>query len=339
VFRLFDGIESLEAHNNVIFQTGSGDAQIVRDAEAEWVGGVRRVAGVANFVIEGTGVRDVPPEWEGTLRGADPMFEAASADDYRPADTSNLVDAADPSPRGVPGYAFPRPELSPFYVPPFRGPLAVGTAAARPIVGAELDIGAFELGSGPVVPTDGGVCAPQCGTEGEPRACGDDGCGGSCGLCVLPATCGADGRCACASPRIECDGRCIDPRSEPDHCGGCGAVCGAAEVCSSGACTDECAAGSAPCDRACVDLTSDPLHCGDCRTMCPSIASCVEGLCRPDRIEDAGTTPPVTTDPGGCGCRSSGEGHDIGFGLALLVAALVLRTRGRRRPQTQRRQT
>ncbi len=30
---------------------------------------------------------------------------------------------------------------------------------------------------------------------------------------------------ACEEPFIECDGRCIDPRTDPDHCGGCNRPC------------------------------------------------------------------------------------------------------------------
>jgi MYXO-CTERM domain-containing protein len=158
VFRLFDGIESVEAHNNVIFQTGSGDAQIVRDAEAEWVGGTRRVAGSTNWLVEGTGVRDVPSEWMDTLRGADPMFESLGGNDLRPVEGSPLVDAADMAPMPVSGYAFPSPEALPLFHPPTRTLLAVGGAVPRPMVGAALDIGAFEYGSGPpIMPPDGGV--------------------------------------------------------------------------------------------------------------------------------------------------------------------------------------
>ena len=45
---------------------------------------------------------------------------------------------------------------------------------------------------------DGGscVCVPDCG----PRACGDDGCGGSCGDCDAGQTCGADGQCEVVVP-------------------------------------------------------------------------------------------------------------------------------------------
>ncbi|MCC7535445.1 MAG: hypothetical protein IT379_04505, partial [Deltaproteobacteria bacterium] len=260
VFRLFDGIESLEAHNNVIFHVGSGDPQIVRDSEAAWVGGTRRVAGRNNWLIEGTGARDVPAEWTGTLRGADPGFESLGGDDLRPAMGSPLADAADPAPAGIAGFDFPRPEALPRFHPPARVLLAVGTAAARPMVGDRLDIGAYELGSGPpVMPPDAGPPPPDAGPPppvdaGPPcmpdctgRMCGDDGCGGSCGGCAAPLECDATGNCACVAPRLDCGGECVDTGSDPGHCGACGTLCGDEEVCSLGECSAGCASGLDAC--------------------------------------------------------------------------------------------
>jgi MYXO-CTERM domain-containing protein len=208
VFRLFDGIESLEAHNNVIFQTGAGDAQIVRDAEADWVSGTRRVAGSTNWLVEGTGVRDVPSEWTGTIRGADPMFESLAGNDLRPVEGSPLVDAADMSPMPVSGYDFPSPETLPRFLPPTRTLLAVGSAVPRPMSGAALDVGAFEFGSGPpVMQPDGG---PMGGTDGGPTSGTDGGPTTGRDGSVAPGTDGGgtpgetDGGCGCrVAPRSE----------------------------------------------------------------------------------------------------------------------------------------
>ncbi len=40
----------------------------------------------------------------------------------------------------------------------------------------------------------------------------------------------------CTGPEIECGGSCVDPDSDPQHCGGCDVVCTAGEVCSGGTC-------------------------------------------------------------------------------------------------------
>ncbi len=332
VFRLFDGIESLEAHNNVIFQTGAGDAQIVRDRDASWVGGTRRVAGSNNWLVSGVGARDIPPEWTGTIRGADPMFEAGSTYDYRPASGSPLIDAADPSPSAVAGYEFPRPLALPLFHPPQRILMSPGTAVPRPMVGTGLDIGAFEFGSGPPItvdagpggvdagPTgvdagpagvDAGACTPSCGA----RACGDDGCGGSCGSCAAGLSCSGAGACECAL--TTCGVACVDVASDPDHCGGCDMACGATEVCSMSACSADCAGGLTTCDRACVNTDADNLNCGACGFVCGDEEACESGSCRAPDVES-----------GGCGCHAAGD-RPGGFAvLGLGLALLFVRRRG-----------
>jgi len=326
IFRLFDGIESLEAHNNVFFQTGAGNAQIVRDRDANWVGGTRRVAGSNNWLISGTGVRDIPAEWTGTIEGADPMFEGASSFDFRPADGSPLIDAANPSPSAVAGYDFPSPLPLPLFQPPQRRLLAVGDAVPRPMAGAGLDLGAFEFGSGPPVVTpdagvgspdagasDAGACTPSCGT----RECGDDGCGGRCGSCAAGLSCSSAGVCECAL--TSCGGACVDTASSPDHCGGCDQACAASEVCSAGSCSAECAGGLSVCDRACVDTTADRLNCGACGSVCGDEEACVSSTCQ-------GSSPAG----GGCGCRISGgrRGGALPL-LGLALGWLLLRRRRR----------
>lgn len=44
------------------------------------------------------------------------------------------------------------------------------------------------------------------------------------------------GRCEgdCAAGLLRCDSRCVDPRNNPEHCGGCGQACGAGEACVEG---------------------------------------------------------------------------------------------------------
>ena len=68
------------------------------------------------------------------------------------------------------------------------------------------------------------VCQPEC----DGKACGDDGCGGSCGSCDDDEAC-VDGQCVCAP---ECAGKdCGD-----DGCGGSCGECGEGQACIAGNC-------------------------------------------------------------------------------------------------------
>ncbi len=79
------------------------------------------------------------------------------------------------------------------------------------------------------------ACATACNTGGTPcvpncpaGACGDDGCGGSCGTCASGQTCSASGQCV---------GACT-PKCPAGACGddGCGGSCGTCPP----ACTPSC---------------------------------------------------------------------------------------------------
>jgi hypothetical protein len=71
IFRLFDELESVEMHNNVIVVNGAGAPNVMRANSTEfvWVGGTRRISGSNNWTT--TGAMNVPTEWTGTLSGAD----------------------------------------------------------------------------------------------------------------------------------------------------------------------------------------------------------------------------------------------------------------------------
>ncbi|MBX3275751.1 MAG: hypothetical protein KF729_36155 [Sandaracinaceae bacterium] len=111
-----------------------------------------------------------------------------------------------------------------------------------------------------------------------------------CGACDDP--CGAGQVCAggecedvCAAPRRSCvvdDGGmsasiCVDPATDPDHCGECGTVCRLDQVCGGGSC--RCGAGRTECGGQCVDLTSNPEFCGTCLTTCRLDQSCEASAC------------------------------------------------------------
>jgi len=89
------------------------------------------------------------------------------------------------------------------------------------------------------------------------------------------------GVCVCDIGEICCDLACARPRNDPANCGACGIRCGAAEVCSAGACAAVCDPGLSLCGGRCVDLMNDPDHCGSCATSCPS------GICLASSCEAA----------------------------------------------------
>ena len=145
-FRIFDGIESIEMHNNVFHREG-GAVTVTRTAEASWVAG-EQIAGSRNWVLSGASA--VPTQWTGTVYGTDPGFWDLAANDLRPAAGSPLLDEGTSAPSGPPGYPFPAPLFPPAKHPPMHQVQAPGTAAPRPSAG-DIDIGAFELAGWSVV--------------------------------------------------------------------------------------------------------------------------------------------------------------------------------------------
>jgi len=182
VFRLFDGLESVEMHGNVFARRGGGPVNLLREAEAVWSGG-RAVAGTDNWVP--TGSTNVPPEWTGTRAGADPGL-VASADlaalDLRPAGASSpIVDSGLAPPPVFSEHPFPRPLGT-----PLASPLHGAGSVARVIAGA-IDRGAYELGTGPVVPDPDPEPGAGPGPGGVDGGCGAGGSARAGALLVLLA--------------------------------------------------------------------------------------------------------------------------------------------------------
>ena len=138
---IFDGIESLEMHNNVFFRVGGAAIdKVVLETRVKWVAG-RVSTGSNNWVTTGSAL--IPTAWTGTLTGASPGFVDITTYDVHPTATSQLVDHGDTNPQSPAGHPFINPLFPPAFVPPFHTALAVGTAQARPVFGA-IDIGAYE---------------------------------------------------------------------------------------------------------------------------------------------------------------------------------------------------
>jgi hypothetical protein len=142
VFRLYEGIESIEMHNNVFYRVGGGGVEVMDSSEANWATGHEVIAGSKNWVASGSS--EIPSQWSDTVTGGDPSFVNLEADDLKPASGSALVNAGAAATASPPGFEFPSPLALPLELPPPGAIQAVGTALPRPVAGA-VDIGAYEM--------------------------------------------------------------------------------------------------------------------------------------------------------------------------------------------------
>lgn len=144
VLRLFEGIESVEATNNVFFQTdGAPIAKLVRMTEAKWASGHAKISGRNNWVPQGSG--EVPSAWNATISGKDPGFASVGGMNLVPKDGSALCDAGT-APGNAGDAPVPHPLGAPSASPPPHALLKPGIAIPRPQSG-RLDIGAYERGT------------------------------------------------------------------------------------------------------------------------------------------------------------------------------------------------
>lgn len=134
------------------------------------------------------------------------------------------------------------------------------------------------------------ACTPSC----EGRACGDDGCGSSCGECVEPRLC--DGQaCACPEGRADCAGTCCAPGQ-----------CCAAGLCISPYCDPGWQCGGDGCGGSCGGCAAH-LTCLGNRCLCPDGRADCSGTCCPaGQCCQAGACLEPFCDPnwecGGDGC-------------------------------------
>jgi hypothetical protein len=138
VFQLFDGIDSLEMHNNVFYSPG-GTLNLVDQSSVAWASGVATIAGTNNWIS--SGAVNVPSALIGTVAGSSPALTNLAAFDLTPTATSPLRGAAGPASASPPGHPFPSPLPVPAFVPPAR---TVGQSGVPRPSGAALDIGAYE---------------------------------------------------------------------------------------------------------------------------------------------------------------------------------------------------
>jgi hypothetical protein len=150
------GQESLEMHNNLVFQTSAGSSPSIvyenpaSDVEAPycaplsrdpWTSG-RKVEGSNNWVQ--SGAQRVPSEWRNTYQGSDPMLGDIAQRRLRPRAGSPLLGRANPTPTTPLAFPYPEPTAWPLYDPPARAKQATGAALLRLMPAGGPAIGAFE---------------------------------------------------------------------------------------------------------------------------------------------------------------------------------------------------
>ncbi len=86
-----------------------------------------------------------------------------------------------------------------------------------------------------------------------------------------------------------CDNQCVNPDTDPGHCGSCSTRCSAGQNCVNGQCISPggttCNTGETLCNGQCSDILTNPANCGACGHSCLSGQNCVIGQC-------AGTVQP-----------------------------------------------
>jgi len=129
----------------------------------------------------------------------------------------------------------------------------------------------------------------------DPAYCGASGdcLGNNAGTQCDPGLVCANGTCAlsCPAPLINCGGMCVNPNSDPDHCGAsgdcadpnAGDVCESGYVCNNGSCSLSCPSNLSNCSGVCTDTNFDPENCGGCGVACStnhtSVRGCVDQVC------------------------------------------------------------
>lgn len=73
----------------------------------------------------------------------------------------------------------------------------------------------------------------------------------------------------CPDGTFECDGRCVDLLSDPDHCGNCATRCPRPEGAVAQCIDAECSLTCPGLGGRSVDFDNDPENCGRCGNRCP----------------------------------------------------------------------
>lgn len=160
-----------------------------------------------------------------------------------------------------------------------------------------------------------GACVSTCG---DCEICIDGACEPACRPCE---TCRLNPSIVCESdPDLACfcddappgliycpdEDRCIDAKTDKDHCGGCGRWCPP--------CGDQCpdlAEDFVCCDGACRYIEEDRNNCGACGMVCGYEEECRKGQCGPACLEGTfcGRNPTQSNPLGWYQCTSETHQH------------------------------
>lgn len=133
----------------------------------------------------------------------------------------------------------------------------------------------------------------------------------------------------CGAGLAFCGGRCVDPRSDNNHCGACGIFCGRGTRCELGRCAGGCPDGRALCGSECVDIATDIRHCGSCGRQCLAGVPCALGACQtvcsPGQTRCGETCTDLLSDGSNCGAcfRRCPENTRCAMGGCEMLPPLV----------------
>lgn len=156
--------------------------------------------------------------------------------------------------------------------------------------------------------------------------------------CLAGEICDGTGVCAltCQDGLLNCDGACIDPLTDRNHCGAsgdcldanAGVVCEGGMICNAGVCEVTCPADTIDCNGSCIDPLTDRVYCGasgDCQganagQRCSPGELCLLGICDLNcplgYIDCDGTCVDPQTDSGYCGASGNCQGANAGVQCA-----------------------
>jgi len=167
-------------------------------------------------------------------------------------------------------------------------------------------------------PCQNGTCGCQAGYMTCNNQCVDQltnnaHCGGCGRACAAGQQC-SSGTCTCQAGYQSCGGTCIST-TDPNNCGACGVVCGAAApYCGATGCTASCTAPAMQCGFSCVNTSTDGANCGACGTVCSGGRSCTAGACTCPVGQEFCSTSSVCVTTGTC--PGGGVGGSAGAGGA-----------------------
>ena len=204
----------------------------------------------------------------------------------------------------------------------------VDPSSSRSYCGATAGCGVMDGDAGTDAAVDGGSSAGS--------VCGS---GQVCSMGTCQATCGTG--------LVNCNGVCVDPRSNPNYCGatpgcgvgagGAGTICTVGQVCAgNGVCQTSCGVDQVQCGNECIDPSNSNVACGatgNCTNVgvgnsagkvCPGGQVCSSGSCAASCATGealcGGVCVNGQTDSTRCGaagnCSNVGMGNSAGTACA-----------------------